>query len=607
MKVLGMLAAAAVTAMALTGRAAEFYYVATNGSDSSSGTNWPEAYKTISNAVAQADGPGPYTVYVSNGTYTLSKEIVLTNNILVRSWAGGELDPVGTIVDGTFQTRCFWLRHADAALAGFTIRNGTNSLRGGGVYVAGGGTVSNCLVTGNSAVHGAGLFITNGGLVTACTVRENVAFTNPTPSSYGQSRGGGVMLWNGGVLSDCTIADNSVLSKHGPGYQWQSGGGGIGIHDSVSASLYLIHGCLISNNYSLNYGGGFYLFQSAADSARVVVSDTTVASNQAVLHGGGFMVSGGATITGCVVEGNAIPYYAGIDGSDTPGRGGGLHGGITVIVKDSVLRGNSGNLGGGAYLTMLAGSTVESNTAYRRGGGLVLGGADYVISNSVIRGNGCNVTSGGGIDISGYRAWPTIRNCEICANTAKTYGGGIGIVNVLPSNPTGACEIVNCLIYDNVAAGGNGGGICHLNTAANTGFVVSACTITSNRSSVSGGGFYMVSGTLINSIIHSNDSASVKDLALSSTALTGNVFHCCIPLSLPAEQDNIPDEPGFRDFPGADFRLTAGSPCVNAGTNEAWMENALDLAGRPRRDRFSGQADIGACEYLPEGILFRLR
>jgi hypothetical protein len=48
-----------------------------------------------------------------------------------------------------------------------------------------------------------------------------------------------------------------------------------------------------------------------------------------------------------------------------------------------------------------------------------------------------------------------------------------------------------------------------------------------------------------------------------------------------------------------DYRLAAGSPCIDAGMNEDWMWGTVDLDGNPRifYGRFSKTVDMGAYEY----------
>ena len=43
-----------------------------------------------------------------------------------------------------------------------------------------------------------------------------------------------------------------------------------------------------------------------------------------------------------------------------------------------------------------------------------------------------------------------------------------------------------------------------------------------------------------------------------------------------------------------DYHLRASSPCIDSGTNAAWMNLALDVDGQPRI--FNGAVDIGAAE-----------
>ena len=61
------------------------------------------------------------------------------------------------------------------------------------------------------------------------------------------------------------------------------------------------------------------------------------------------------------------------------------------------------------------------------------------------------------------------------------------------------------------------------------------------------------------------------------------------------------------DAANYNLRLTAGSPCINAGTNQAWMAGDVDLDGRTRVDRFSRLVDMGCYEYVPVGTLFGFR
>jgi hypothetical protein len=69
-------------------------------------------------------------------------------------------------------------------------------------------------------------------------------------------------------------------------------------------------------------------------------------------------------------------------------------------------------------------------------------------------------------------------------------------------------------------------------------------------------------------------------------------------------QGNIIDDPQFLDpadegMGESVYQLEASSPGVNAGSNQAWMAQALDLAGRTRL-KF-GRVDMGAYEVQTMG------
>lgn len=57
---------------------------------------------------------------------------------------------------------------------------------------------------------------------------------------------------------------------------------------------------------------------------------------------------------------------------------------------------------------------------------------------------------------------------------------------------------------------------------------------------------------------------------------------CDIKSGWPGGGDNVSSDPLFVDPSDRDFHLRAGSPCVDAGKNEVWMWDAVDLDGNPR-------------------------
>jgi len=58
---------------------------------------------------------------------------------------------------------------------------------------------------------------------------------------------------------------------------------------------------------------------------------------------------------------------------------------------------------------------------------------------------------------------------------------------------------------------------------------------------------------------------------------------------------NITNDPSLVSLDGGNYRLKDNSPCVNAGLNQSWMPNAVDLDRSKRID--GGTVDIGCYEY----------
>ena len=106
----------------LTLLAATTYYVATNGLDSRTGTgDWTNAVATISNAVFMARTSAGNLILVSNGLYTVSTVVAITNGTTIRSWNNGAVDPTNTIVNGNGLTRCLNIQHSDAVVGVFQL------------------------------------------------------------------------------------------------------------------------------------------------------------------------------------------------------------------------------------------------------------------------------------------------------------------------------------------------------------------------------------------------------------------------------------------------------------------------------------------------------
>ena len=255
-----------------------------------------------------------------------------------------------------------------------------------------------------------------------------------------------------------------------------------------------------------------------------------VFGTEAVSVGGAVLCLGGAgpTILGCQFVGN---YAVGGDGAGTGEPG----------------------FGGGAVYCRAGSPRVE---------------------RCLFEGNSTGDDGGG---LSFYGGAPVIRYCTIMNNTAGDAGGGI------------YCRDGCHLTIDNVVINGNasgfwGGGVyVRINSGVN--FV--NCTVVDN-SSQRGGALRIgpgASADLINSILWGNTAPTEPQIAKYQTG-TAALTYTDIQGGW-SGTGNIDGDPRFRDpdgpdddantFADNDYRLSSGSPCIDAGSNGAVPADASDL------------------------------
>ncbi|HEY5912220.1 MAG TPA: PKD domain-containing protein [Verrucomicrobiae bacterium] len=215
--------------------------------------------------------------------------------------------------------------------------------------------------------------------------------------------------------------------------------------------------------------------------------------------------------------------------------------GLTPVVSNCMLTGNSAFWdGGAAYFGTLNNCVLARNSASRVGGGA---------SGSTL--NNCILTSNSALDGGGANSG-ILNNCVLTANSADYYGGGAR-GRVLGG--TGG-TLNNCTLAGNFAAYGGGASGCELNN----------CIAYYNTAQTSGPNY------------------------------EGGVLNYCDTTPLPTNGvGNIALDPLFVNAYGwADLRLQSSSPCINRGYN-AYVTTTTDLDGNPR---ISGPVvDIGAYEF----------
>jgi len=514
-------------------------------------TGWDIAATQIQWAVNAATNAGD-TVWVSNGTYVLTNQIVVISNMVLRSTNGPEV----TIVNGNFvlnapgattNNRCLYVSNTAAFVSGFTFSNGASiNLGGSGVLLAR-GTLSNCTVCNNTYFPGAaesgggGILLTHAATtVTACRVIGNMTTNSGTGNLYGE--GGGIGN-AGGLVINCLISNNMVLGGNGNA----SFGGGIFSGGNVQS-------CLICNNSNQSgYGGGIW-----ADS--ITLNSCTVLANYAKSGASGIH-SQRATITNCVVSSNnghginMVPNAA----SASPS------------VRNTTVAGNTGI---GINMDTVRGTSTVSDCVIAdnmsKGVAMLSPGAKSIL-NCTVRNN-----RAGGIDCQGATNYQgtLIRNCLIAGNTNSGSWGG-----VLIEASAGTVSVSSCTIASNQSTGAGSG----LRIEATNTISISSCVIYSNGVGGTNDVYDLWAPTNYNNIQYS--------CLGTNPGFTGAVI--------------IVADPKFKNFGGGNFRLSGNSPCVNGGSNEIWMTNAYDL-DKAQRIRY-GTVDMGAYERLNEGTVYTVR
>jgi len=102
-----------------------------------------------------------------------------------------------------------------------------------------------------------------------------------------------------------------------------------------------------------------------------------------------------------------------------------------------------------------------------------------------------------------------------------------------------------------------------------------------------------------NSVIYFNTAPNAVNFT-NTGGNTGLSYSCVIPAVDGTR--NITNDPGLVNLDGGDYRLNGNSPCVNAGLNQNWMTNAVDLDGRSRI-RY-GTVDMGVYEVIFGGTIY---
>lgn len=360
-------------------------------------------------------------------------------------------------------------------------------------------------------------------------------------------------------------------------------GGFAGGETSLDERDWHINKAILSGDLS----GGYYSYHvvtgSGTDETATLVGFTITAGNATGHAGGGmFNYAGSPTVTNCVFSGNSAVY------------GGGMYNEMSgPTVTDCIFSGNWANWDGGAIFNFWSSPTV---------------------TNCIFSGNWADV-GGGMVNVTSS---PGVTDCIFSGNWADIGGGMVNFNNSSPA-------VINCVFSGNSASSYSGG--MHNDKSDPT---VTNCTFSGNWADYGGAmaNFNYSSLTMTNCIIWGNSAPAGAQLALDNSTLTigysdleGSQAQVLITNGGTVNWGvgNIDLYPDFVDFDGPDdtvgtaddnLRLSAGSPCIDAGYNAALPPTvSTDLDGYPRivdgSNDGTAMVDMGAYEQpanlTPEG------
>lgn len=292
-------------------------YLAKEGNDEADGLSWTTAKETLPAAITAVADAG--RIIVSNGTYTITAPIALTNAISITGF--GEAVDIKIIPNTSPNTISpITINHPQAVIDNLSIvdcyRNLTHNIFG------------------------------------PINLRDGVIRRSIIADNQNHSSGGGAIY--GGLITDCSFINNKSIHQN-TGY-----GGGLRVSGGV------VSNCYFSGNTAIEGGGGIYMTNGRVFNS--IFANNTKTSGNANRHGGGLWMTGGY-VANCLFYGNNITSQTGY------GSGAAVQGGVMVncTIVDNTR--NWGNDYAGLYLT---GGAVTNVISYYNGTTYPAGGMENV-------------------------------------------------------------------------------------------------------------------------------------------------------------------------------------------------------------------------------------
>ena len=610
----------ALLGLTLPASATTWYVSASSGNDTNDGKSSSKAFKTIQKAV-DACGENDL-ILVSPGVYKETAEGVggvynrNGRNATIRSTDG----PLVTIIDGDGQRRVVkgtlhiyqdeWETHC-LLFDGFTLRNGSQESASGAAYVkmrkcivsgcvsksgslllsvqadnclivnnealssiAKSMTAVNCTFAGNSGLDDSTAVFSESSTLVNCVVFGNEFRETPilSPDSSAMYSFADVSMpgEGNGLLGSTPFvdADNGSYLLRGNAPCVDTGSNDVvSVSSDLRYSPRIVNGVVDAGCYEYREPVIWYVDGAAGNDANDGLTwSTAKKSIQAAVN------ASAIDDTILVADGIYAPVTADCKGITIRSVNGATS---TIIDGDGTSRcATLGNTTNDAVKTTLVGFTLRNGnaTAEEGHGGGAVGG---ILEDCIVCDNKCPTerSKGGGL----YHS--IARRCQIIGNLAADDGGGAIL-----------SQLFDCLVANNHAdnSGGShtGGGIMSC--------VSVRCTIVNNTavygtSSIPGGAG-ADSSKLLSCIVYGNSYTT----GTSSDANTCTATYSCFGSAV-SGTGNITADPLFVDAANGDYRLRAGSPCIDKGSNTglAWYD--VDLSGMHRR--LGMWADMGCFEF----------
>lgn len=310
----------------------------------------------------------------------------------------------------------------------------------------------------------------------------------------------------------------------------------------IEKSSVLFSGCVFYNNISLSSGGGINSLLSD-----IVLLNTTLESNRANNNGGGILADfSDITLRSCTLKSNRnYAIYAEYS---------------NIMMRDSIIKDHFENLGYTVYFK----SPIYTQTARL-----------YMDNCEIFN---CFSSINGGA-ISANDSIIELYNSKYHDNTSSRNGAALYIKNT-------SGNIVNTQIFENTSAR-YGGGIAMENSSD----VDMIFSVVVNNSASTAGGVYVngsTTSTIKNSILWGNGT----DLFGTTSGLIS--YSDIEDESFSGENNNISQDPGFRNADKNDFHLIHTSPCINSATPTSTMIYDIDNEARPDITLY----DMGVDEFV---------